>query len=232
MQQKPRFNGILAVAALMVLVLFFVSMSPLLSVSAAKHLNYSEIYYYFQSNQVTSFRLDRNNLRLELWLKEGERPLPEATTELDSEEASGLLSALGPGEEDAPRFSRTVSFSRDDFANKVNQKVKGAGLEADDLENQVLIKSRFASGRVESVQVGAKTVTGKTLRTALSLDSANFTIHISKDGVTVTTKGYGHGVGMSQLGANAMAAKGADYGELLRHYYTGVEIVDLEDFIK
>ncbi len=112
MQQKPRFNGILAVAALMVLVLFFVSMSPLLSVSAAKHLNYSEIYYYFQSNQVTSFRLDRNNLRLELWLKEGERPLPEATTELDSEEASGLLSALGPGEEDAlPANGGTVYVS-------------------------------------------------------------------------------------------------------------------------
>ena len=112
MQQKPRFNGILAVAALMVLVLFFVSMSPLLSVSAAKHLNYSEIYYYFQSNQVTSFRLDRNNLRLELWLKEGERPLPEATTELDSEEASGLLSALGSGEEDAlPANGGTVYVS-------------------------------------------------------------------------------------------------------------------------
>ena len=96
----------------MVLVLFFVSMSPLLSVSAAKHLNYSEIYYYFQSNQVTSFRLDRNNLRLELWLKEGERPLPEATTELDSEEASGLLSALGPGEEDAlPANGGTVYVS-------------------------------------------------------------------------------------------------------------------------
>ena len=96
----------------MVLVLFFVSMSPLLSVSAAKHLNYSEIYYYFQSNQVTSFRLDRNNLRLELWLKEGERPLPEATTELDSEEASGLLSALGSGEEDAlPANGGTVYVS-------------------------------------------------------------------------------------------------------------------------
>ena len=101
MQHNPRFNGILVVAALMVLVLFFVSMSPLLSATAAKHLNYSEIYYYFQSNQVTAFRLDRNNLRLELWLKEGERPLPEATMELDAEEASGLLNALNSSEEDA-----------------------------------------------------------------------------------------------------------------------------------
>ena len=112
MQQKPRFNGILAVAALMVLVLFFVSMSPLLSATAAKRINYSEIYYYFESLQVTSYRLDLGTNRLELWLKEGERPLPEATMELDAEEASGLLSALGSSEEDAlPANGGTVYVS-------------------------------------------------------------------------------------------------------------------------
>ena len=112
MQQKPRFNGILAVAALMVLVLFFVSMSPLLSATAAKRINYSEIYYYFESLQVTSYRLDLGTNRLELWLKEGERPLPEATMELDAEEASGLLSALGSSDEDAlPANGGTVYVS-------------------------------------------------------------------------------------------------------------------------
>ena len=112
MQQKPRFNGILAVAALMVLVLFFVSMSPLLSATAAKRINYSEIYYYFESLQVTSYRLDLGTNRLELWLKEGERPLPEATMDMDAEEASGLLSALGSSDEDAlPANGGTVYVS-------------------------------------------------------------------------------------------------------------------------
>ena len=76
MQHKPRFSGILVVAVLMVLVLFFVSMSPLLAASASNHINYSEIYYYFENHQVTAYRLDRGTDELELWLKEGAIPLP------------------------------------------------------------------------------------------------------------------------------------------------------------
>ena len=54
MQHKPRFSGILLVAVLMVVVLLFVSLSPLVAASASKHVNYSDIYYYFQNQQVTS----------------------------------------------------------------------------------------------------------------------------------------------------------------------------------
>ena len=75
MQHKPRFSGILVVAVLMVLVLFFVSMSPLLAASASNHINYSEIYYYFENHQVTAYRLDRGTDELELWLKEGAIPV-------------------------------------------------------------------------------------------------------------------------------------------------------------
>ena len=55
------------------------------------------------------------------------------------------------------------------------------------------------------------------------LNSANFTLSIGEK-VTIRTKGYGHGVGMSQYGARAMALEGAGYEEILKHYYTGVEI--------
>ncbi len=71
MQHKqPKFSGILVVAVLMVLVLFFVSLSPLLAASGTKDTTYSEIYYYFENQQVTSFRLDLGTGSLELWLKE------------------------------------------------------------------------------------------------------------------------------------------------------------------
>lgn len=80
MQRKPRFSGILLVAVLMVVVLLFVSLSPLVAASASKHVNYSDIYYYFQNQQVTSYRLDRNTNVLEMWLKEGKMPLPEDTS--------------------------------------------------------------------------------------------------------------------------------------------------------
>ncbi|MEI3272309.1 MAG: hypothetical protein V8S13_03645 [Gemmiger formicilis] len=57
-QKQPKFSGILVVAVLMVLVLFIVSLSPLLAASGSKDTTYSEIYYYFENQQVTSFRLD------------------------------------------------------------------------------------------------------------------------------------------------------------------------------
>ena len=101
MQHKPRFSGILVVAVLMVLVLFFVSMSPLLAASASNHINYSEIYYYFENHQVTAYRLDRGTDELELWLKEGAIPLPEATLQLDGQEGGGLLNSLTSSSEDA-----------------------------------------------------------------------------------------------------------------------------------
>ena len=101
MQHKPRFSGILVVAVLMVLVLFFVSLSPLLASTASSHINYSEIYYYFENHQVTSYRLDMGTYKLEMWLKEGDVPLPEATIQLDGEETAGLLSTLNGNDEEA-----------------------------------------------------------------------------------------------------------------------------------
>mgnify|MGYP003369123892 FL=1 len=101
MQHKPRFGGILVVAVLMVAVLFFVSLSPLLSASASSHINYSEIYYYFENHQVTSYRWDLGTNKLELWLKEGEIPLPEATVQMGDQETSGLLNSLATSEEEA-----------------------------------------------------------------------------------------------------------------------------------
>ena len=80
------------------------------------------------------------------------------------------------------------------------------------------------SGRVTQLRLGSIKTTGRELRRALGLSSTAFTIKISKDTVTVTTKGYGHGVGMSQYGAEAMAENGAGFREILLHYYTGAEL--------
>ncbi len=111
MQHKPRFGGIMLVAVLMVLVLFLASLSPLLAASASNHINYSEIYYYFENLQVTSYRLDRGTGKLELWLKEGKVPLPEETVQ-SQEQPGGLLSNFGTEEEDAlPANGGTVYVS-------------------------------------------------------------------------------------------------------------------------
>jgi len=83
------------------------------------------------------------------------------------------------------------------------------------------------SGRVESISIGGVELTGQEIRGLFSLRSTYFEL-TQNDGVfTFTVYGYGHGVGMSQYGANLMALDGADYKEILAHYYTGAELVGL-----
>ncbi len=82
-----------------------------------------------------------------------------------------------------------------------------------------------SSGRVETISLGGVEVAGTKMRTIFSLRSTAFKLELS-DGVFVfTVTGFGHGVGMSQFGANVMAEGGADYAEILSHYYPGTELV-------
>ena len=139
-------------------------------------------------------------------------------------DAPYLKSVASPGEEQFAHYSDTVAFSRKQFSKAVNKAISGARLSADKLEDEVEILSRSGSGRVTQLRLGSIKTTGRELRRALGLSSTAFTIKISKDTVTVTTKGYGHGVGMSQYGAEAMAENGAGFREILLHYYTGAEL--------
>ena len=86
------------------------------------------------------------------------------------------------------------------------------------------------SGYIMDIKVGNLTVTGKEVRAALDLRSASFAISYdsTEDLFTIHTQGYGHGVGLSQYGADYMARQGADFKEILTHYYTGVELAVLD----
>ncbi len=75
--------------------------------------------------------------------------------------------------------------------------------------------------------VGKATVTGQQVRSLFALDSTNFAFSFTDNDVVIQTIGYGHGVGMSQVGADAMAKRGAGYREILTHYYRGVQIEKL-----
>jgi len=88
----------------------------------------------------------------------------------------------------------------------------------------VSILERSAGGRVASIKVGNVTLKGREIREIFGLRSANFTVSVRDNSVLFTTEGYGHGVGMSQYGANGMAQAGYKYTDILTHYYTGVEV--------
>ncbi len=90
------------------------------------------------------------------------------------------------------------------------------------------------SGRVERLQLGNNVWTGREVRTLLNLPSTDFTISFDKNTgkVGVTTQGYGHGVGMSQYGAEAMASEGKSAAEILHYYYQQIEIKTIDACLK
>lgn len=91
--------------------------------------------------------------------------------------------------------------------------------------SQITINSRTSGDRVNSVTIAGKNFTGVKVRSLLGLRSADFSVSQSGSSIVFTTKGYGHGVGMSQYGANGMANAGYNYKQILKHYYTGISIV-------
>ncbi len=120
--------------------------------------------------------------------------------------------------------SDTKVYTAYSFTQLINAAFKNAKLKDNELTEQVVIRSRYTSGRVENIKLGGAIVRGVDVRRALNLQSSDFDISISGDQVTITTRGFGHGVGMSQRGANAMAQNGAKYGDILVHYYKGAQL--------
>jgi len=95
-----------------------------------------------------------------------------------------------------------------------------------DFSNEVVVEvvEKTNSGRISRIRINDNYYSGIELRNLLGLRSADFDININEDKVIVTTRGYGHGVGMSQYGANGMANSGKRYNEILGHYYPGTTI--------
>ena len=81
-----------------------------------------------------------------------------------------------------------------------------------------------SAGGVESIAVGGVSVSGGEMRTLFALRSTSFTLSVEGDTVTFSVTGYGHGVGMSQYGANALAKAGRTYEDILKWYYTGITL--------
>ena len=134
-----------------------------------------------------------------------------------------LVSVESPYEEDATHKKETLTLSLSEFSAKIKASYPDISF-GTITSGGIKILSRSSGGRVDQMRIGNGTVTGKQVREALGLYSANFTISTGKDTITFTTTGSGHGVGMSQYGANGMAKEGYSYKEILQHYYSGTTI--------
>ena len=134
-----------------------------------------------------------------------------------------LVSVSSPEGEEVPNYYSTVTLTREEVEKKVKEAYPDADLSGDPagwLSGMTLT----ASGRVGSMKVGGVELSGGAVRTLFGLRSACFQVTYQENQFTFSVTGYGHGVGMSQYGANAMAAQGSSWQDILTHYYTGVTL--------
>ncbi|MBS4206784.1 stage II sporulation protein D [Bacillus sp. FJAT-50079] len=135
-----------------------------------------------------------------------------------------LKSVASPWDNQAPNFEVEKTISTKQFEEKL-----GVKLDADGDIGTVI--ARTPGKKVAEVKIGDKTFTGREIREKLELRSTDFSWVHKGDSIIITTKGFGHGVGMSQYGANGMAKEGKDYQEIVSHYYQDVAISNVTDFI-
>ena len=130
------------------------------------------------------------------------------------------------GEEAYSQYSSTATLSKKELIEKIKETHKDVEINFDE-ENCIEILEKTDGGRVKTIRFGNVELSGVETRTLLGLRSANFTFEIDGDNITFNVIGYGHGVGMSQTGADALAKQGENYEDIINHYYIGVEIIDM-----
>ena len=127
------------------------------------------------------------------------------------------------GEGSVPNYYSVNTFTAEEFRTVFQKAHPDAQLSGSG-DSWIGAVARTDSGRVATVVIGGVTVTGKELRSLYSLRSSAFTVEAGGGSVTFRVTGYGHGVGMSQYGANELAKEGKTWQEILQWYYTGVTI--------
>lgn len=148
----------------------------------------------------------------------------ENSEEVFSAKVPYLRSVASPYEKHSPKLISTIDMKANDFVKVLKAKFKGLDMDVKDIPSGIKVLDVSVGGRIINIKIGNKVLSGREVREALSLNSTNFKIEKEDDRVKITTIGYGHGVGMSQYGADGMAKKGYGYEEILKHYYTGVEV--------
>ena len=132
-----------------------------------------------------------------------------------NEQRDYLTSVESPFDQDN---SNTIEISKKDFCNKLDISCNKISITDITKDN---------SNRVSKITINNKEYKGTQIRKILSLRSTDFTFNIKETTIEITTKGYGHGVGMSQYGANNMAKLGYTYEEILKYYYQDIKIASI-----
>lgn len=136
-----------------------------------------------------------------------------------------LQSVKSPGEEETVYYTDTKCFTLDEFQDALGVRLEGGA------ETWFGNISYTSGGGIDIMYIGDVAYKGTTLRALLGLRSTVFQVIVSQDAILFETKGFGHRVGMSQYGADAMGEAGSGYLQILLHYYQGTEVFDAEYFL-
>lgn len=129
-----------------------------------------------------------------------------------------LQAVQSPGEENAPHYSDAVTFTARELLDTLELELPG---QPEDWFGTVCYTP---GGGVDTMEIGGRSFRGTDLRIKLGLRSTVFTVAVSEGTITFSTLGYGHRVGLSQYGAEAMAVCGSTYDQILQHYYPGTKL--------
>ncbi|OXS56463.1 stage II sporulation protein D [Bacillus sp. V-88] len=130
-----------------------------------------------------------------------------------------LRSVKSPWDKASPKFEDQKIIPINEFKQKLGVTLPKDG-------SVGTITSRTEGKRVAKVEINGKEFTGREIRDKLGLRSSDFTWYLKDDHIVIATKGFGHGVGMSQYGANGMAKEGKNYKDIVTHYYKDVKITE------
>lgn len=152
----------------------------------------------------------------------------ENSVDLNWADLPYLKSVESKGEEISPKFESEKTITINEFINTFEAKYQDYSLDESNIKDSIEVTSKSEAGSVKEIKIGDENIKGQDFRFMYGLNSSNFTYEIINDNIVFNCKGYGHGVGMSQWGANVMAKDGNGYEEILKHYYSGVDVTNLK----
>ena len=130
------------------------------------------------------------------------------------------------GEDGYTQYNSEVELSNEEIVEKLKEKYADIQIDFNN-EEDIKILEYTSSGRVKTIKFGNHEISGTEARTIFGLRSTNFEIEKIDGKIKFTVTGYGHGVGMSQTGADSMAKSGSSAEDIIKHFYVGIEIKDV-----
>lgn len=141
-----------------------------------------------------------------------------------------LRGVSSPYEEGSPVLVDAYEISIKDFISDLQDNHGDFSINEKRISSEIDVLERTDGGTIKRIRIGNKEFSGREIRELFGLRSADFTVDVKFNSVKFTTRGYGHGVGMSQWGANGMAKKDKTFDEILKHYYRGTDLSVLKSY--